>query len=409
MEKDLSLRKNFCGDLSCFKRSTIDNLLESGKASSQAQLERAIHVLEYLAQLKEAGLNPVHKGGSAVQLLLPTDLQRLSVDLDIAVSDRNDLEEAIEKIPDGFSGEFYNARLSREPEEGSVFLDYRVEIPTYGAGIVDMKLDVILREPDYDIQETRLETYFYSSEVKVRTPTINSILGDKLSTLGPNTIGRPLEHSGMGLDYVKHLFDIYNLLPHFDDFKAVRMAYKDCFEMQKDLKSLDKSLDIYGALEDMRYICKVLALDETSLKTAEAELPKSQFNEVKRHYERCLGGTRGGIRRMSPFLGVGISFTPLNVRELSAKLSFTASLLHLVCRKKLKDDLAARSLQGIDAVIDDILSDGKLETIITELKSIPESERWHIDIETQAIVSPRSLVYWFASHWTSEFIESYVR
>ncbi len=76
MEKDLSLRKNFCGDLSCFKKSTMDNLLESGKASSQAQLERAIHVLEYLAQLKEAGLNPVHKGGSAVQLLLPTDLQR---------------------------------------------------------------------------------------------------------------------------------------------------------------------------------------------------------------------------------------------------------------------------------------------------------------------------------------------
>lgn len=93
------------GDKECFQESTLESLLDRGLVSSQAQLERALHVFEYLAQLGWTGLDSVFKGGSAVQLLLPTGLQRLSVDLDIAVSDRESLQECVGQISDKFSND----------------------------------------------------------------------------------------------------------------------------------------------------------------------------------------------------------------------------------------------------------------------------------------------------------------
>lgn len=400
--------RDLCGKAECFEESTLDSLLDKGMASSQPQLERAIHVLEYLAQLRSSGLDPLHKGGSAVQLLLPTGLQRLSVDLDIALPDREPLEEAMEDISGKFSDDFYTAELHSEAVPGSKFLDYRVKIPTLGAGIAEMKLDILLHEPSYETQNTALKTFFYDSDVEVRTPTVESMLGDKLTTLGPSSIGRPLDHSGRGLEYIKHVFDIRNLMEHSKDFKAMRTAHEDCFRFQRDLRSLGTSFTIFDALNDLKYVCRVLTLDEEALTAAKDLVPESSYDMIGRHHDACLGARRSGVRRIRPFLGAGLTLTSLGVREVAGKIAFLASLLELTSQGKMRDDLAGRAISALDDAAREI-SEDDVKRLTKRLRSIPKADRWHLNIPTLEKVLPNALVSWYASYSPSEFIDHYVQ
>lgn len=395
------------GSKDCFQESTLEVLLEEGLASSQPQLERAIHVMEYLAQLRSAGLDPLFKGGSAVQLLLPVALQRLSVDLDVAVLDKEPLQDCMQKVSERFTNDFYDARLRTEPGPDSMFLDYRVRIPTYGAGIIEMKLDVLLHEPSYATQYTPLETFFFHSDVDVRTPTIDSMLGDKLTTLGPNSIGRPLKHSGMGLEYIKHLFDIGNLLQHFADFRSVRTAYEDCLHFQKDLRALGPSFDISEGLRDLTYVCKFLTLDDESLVSAKAIVP-DQHSSIENHYTSCMGSSRSGIRRISPFLGRGIVLTRRQVRNLVGRIAFLASLLELTSAGHLEDSVAGQSLSALEDTVSEILDDDGLTSLIAAIENKPLLDRWHLDISILETISPEVLVYWYAAYFPTEFLETYI-
>lgn len=96
-----------CGNPEYFRKETIQEHIETS-ALNETNLIKAIHVLEYLGQLREEGLDPLFKGGSSVQLLLPTGWQRLSIDLDLAIeTSKENFEEVLRNIHEKFGKEYY--------------------------------------------------------------------------------------------------------------------------------------------------------------------------------------------------------------------------------------------------------------------------------------------------------------
>jgi len=71
------------GNSETFEPKKIQELLSAGVINNVSNLEKALFSLEYLGQLKRAGLDFVFKGGSAVQVVLADKWARLSVDVDI--------------------------------------------------------------------------------------------------------------------------------------------------------------------------------------------------------------------------------------------------------------------------------------------------------------------------------------
>jgi hypothetical protein len=58
--------KHLCGRVYYFEVKEIEKHVEEGRVSSPVNLNKALYALEYLAQLRSAGLECLFKGGSAV-------------------------------------------------------------------------------------------------------------------------------------------------------------------------------------------------------------------------------------------------------------------------------------------------------------------------------------------------------
>jgi len=103
-------------------------------------------------------------------------------------------------------------------------------IPT-GIDTEPILLDVLQTDPPYpQLQDTPIKLSLFpdtSAVVSVKTPTIDSICGDKLTAFAPNTIGIPYEKSGGSatLEIIKQLFDIGHLFKKVSDLGAIRSSY----------------------------------------------------------------------------------------------------------------------------------------------------------------------------------------
>jgi len=74
----------------------------------------------------------------------------------------------------------------------------------------------------------------------VTTPTVNCILGDKLTAFAPHTIGIPFGVN-KELEVIKQHYDISILMEKFDNFTDVKNTYKRISEMEieyRDIKAL---------------------------------------------------------------------------------------------------------------------------------------------------------------------------
>jgi hypothetical protein len=382
-----------CARSEFFMEETLRKHVEEGRASSMTNLIKALHVLEYLGQLRREGLDPLFKGGSAVQLLLPEGWQRLSIDIDLALgAPRGEIEEVLIGIHERFGGEYY----SYEPREGGPvsgvpFHNYRISVPTFGGDAVIL-LDIMGTETRYATQRKRLSSFFYESEIEVKTPTMDSILGDKLSTLGPETIGRHLRDSRNGLEYAKHLYDIRQLLPHISDLDDVYAAYRESHGLQLRIRGTDLALE--ECLEDLVYVCKFLTLtgdtaaEQTALLDNRAAITLDYFRICER-----------GLARFQPFLAQNNVFTWENIRETAAAVALTAKLM----KEGGETGLLLAALEAAPQIAQD---ETMVDRMIEEIASQPVEERWHIN-PAEIKENPTIAVYWYG-YWKPDKLAEYL-
>lgn len=210
------------------------------------QLRVAIRALDVLCRLQSAGLPFVFKGGTSMLLHLPA-IRRISVDVDIvcAVAPR-EFEAVLNEVVS--NGNY----VAWEPDErGDRGLPkrrhYALYFPSHRGreGRQCVTVDVVEEPcPLRDLVEMPVQTNFLEieSETKVTLPSLNALLGDKLTAFAPHTVGVPL-NKRYAQQVAKQMFDVGELFLAANDFKAVKSAYLESQASESSYQPTRPSLE----------------------------------------------------------------------------------------------------------------------------------------------------------------------
>jgi len=248
----------------CFTREYIDHQCKQIGANDRQLLEKSIHALSLLGHLAESGLKFIFKGGSSLMLLLEP-LRRLSIDIDIVCGvSREDLNETLSRIGKqspfthykeqdrGFRGlpnrrhfQFFFPSLTVPDRELFVILDVVEEAELY--------LPTIQKNIKTDFIEVE-------NEVVVTLPTVEALLGDKLTAFAPRTIGIPYETErgfSQRMQVVKQMFDIGELFDAIGDIRGMADAYQISYKLENSYR--DSNFSREEVLDDTIRVAYLLS------------------------------------------------------------------------------------------------------------------------------------------------------
>lgn len=218
--------------------------------TSPVLAEQVVHCLELVAQLVDSGLPFMFKGGNSLLLLLP-EPKRFSIDIDIATGEpREAVDAAVERVLER-SGVF--TRFEKRQHKTKPWLPMTSYNLYYTSHFTDpaetfIMLDVQLRLSGYAKKPVPVRCGgIYAAPVEVLAPTEGSLVGDKLLTLGPATLGIPTG-KGKAAQRLKHVFDVATLSRRNPDLAAVRGAIEYCMRQENELQQ--KSLTVAETLDD---------------------------------------------------------------------------------------------------------------------------------------------------------------
>jgi hypothetical protein len=214
-------------------------------------LERVVYAFGLLEALSRVGLDFTFKGGTCLLLLLKKNM-RLSTDIDIMVKPGIDIELFINKAAKIFPFVGYEENVRRASRNiDKKHFKFFYDSPVSGKRF-HILLDVVFEESGYsktaelDITNTFLNVE--SPIIQVTAPTINCILGDKLTAFAPHSIGVPYGVD-KELEIIKQHFDIAVLMEDMDQFVEVKDTYKRIAEMEISYREL-KNINVRDTLAD---------------------------------------------------------------------------------------------------------------------------------------------------------------
>ena len=199
-------------------------------------------------------------------LLLGDGRHRLSIDIDIICPPGTDIEEYLKDYKDfGFEDFKVIERQQRGikiPKSHSKFY-YQV---SYKDGL-DMRESILLDVLNEDCHYNNVLTIpisnpfvmFVGSPNMVKIPSVEDVLGDKLTAFAPNTTGIPYYKNGndMGMEIIKQVYDIARLFEKLDDLPTSGRTFKKIAEIELQYRNLDNNLNII--YEDIRNTALCLA------------------------------------------------------------------------------------------------------------------------------------------------------
>ena len=201
--------------------------LQAASKGDPSLIERTLYAFGLLEALAVVGLDFTFKGGTSLLLLLPKP-KRLSTDIDIVVEPNTDITVYIEKA----SHIFPFTAMEEQKRVGKSNIVKRHFKFTYDSpirrGPLYILLDVLFEENHYartverDIANELLLTE--GGNIKVRLPSVDCVLGDKLTAFAPHTTGIPLR-AKKDLEVIKQFYDVSTLIEHFEVFEDVKRTY----------------------------------------------------------------------------------------------------------------------------------------------------------------------------------------
>jgi hypothetical protein len=206
--------------------------------------EQAIMCLELVSELVKSGLNFQFKGGNSLLLILNIP-KRFSIDVDIATDcNRDEIEKCLKLCVDKF-GVFERWEPRQHKTKpwiplASYHLYYKSKFTDDMSSVM---LDAQLRRSNYKtLHKAVVCGDIYKSEVLVELPLPSSIIGDKLLTLGPSTLGIPVG-KGKEAQRLKHVFDISRLLTVEPKLSEIRESFSNCLQQENDIQVAKQSAE----------------------------------------------------------------------------------------------------------------------------------------------------------------------
>lgn len=238
-------------------------------------LEKTIRAFSLLESLVRSGCPFVFKGGTALMLHLNSS-RRLSIDVDIVCKPGTNIGDYLERYASeyGFSGvkEFSRQSRTSVPKTHASY-QYLVSYPSgYTNG--EILLDVLYEDIQYNqVQPLPIQSPLLKTEgepVMVQVPSLEDMLGDKLTAFAPHTTGIPFfkGEKPFSMEIMKQLFDISSILDHTDKLDNVSRTFRKIVPIELGYRGLDElsandvladvyntamNICLYGALDSKEY------------------------------------------------------------------------------------------------------------------------------------------------------------
>lgn len=191
-------------------------------------LERSIYAFGLLEALCRVGMPFIFKGGTSLLLLLKQP-RRLSTDIDIIVAPGMNVDHYLEETGKIFPFE----KVEQQIRKGKNSIEkrhykYYYNSPFKGQTPFYILLDILFEENHYSnvIRKSIQNELLITEEpyYEVNLPSVDCILGDKLTAFAPHTTGIPFG-VGKELEIIKQMYDIATLADVTENFEDVRQSY----------------------------------------------------------------------------------------------------------------------------------------------------------------------------------------
>lgn len=243
-----------------FLEESISLLKKENPSADIQLLEKTIGALYLVESLVNSKLDFIFKGGTSLVILLD-DIKRFSVDVDIIT------EENTEKVKQIINEIIQNQELFIRVEENirENAVSKRMQIAHYKFffnSVTDDSEKYILLDVAYEsnkypnvinkkIENTKLNV---KSDLSVKVPSIESILGDKLTVLAPKTTGISYD-SNKELELIKQLYDVDKLFNQAEDINEVRKSFINIANREINYRKL-REITYENVLDDIEDFTK---------------------------------------------------------------------------------------------------------------------------------------------------------
>lgn len=234
----------------------LEEVSTNNRKADKILVEKVIRALLLLEGLSKSGLDFVFKGGTAL-MLLTGSTKRLSIDIDVIVNGRGELEGLFRAFLEkqGFSRLELQERFTATKIEKAHFKFFYHPVHQYGMAEDYVLLDILFEKPHYaHLVDQPIDSSFVvqiGEPLTVRIPSYEDLLGDKLTAFAPNTTGIPYEKNGdsRSMEIIKQLYDIGSLLDYTSDVGVIAKTFS--LFAQTELGYRDCDPDIKAVLDDI--------------------------------------------------------------------------------------------------------------------------------------------------------------
>ena len=215
--------------------------LQSASHRDPLLLERSVYAFGLLEAITRVGMPFIFKGGTCLMLLLERPM-RLSTDIDIIVAPGTDLNTFIEE-----AGKIFPfVSVEEQVRKGKNNIEKRHFKFVYESPVMERSIYILLDVLFEDAKYKRLIAKPIKNELiltdgedlTVQIPSVESILGDKLTAFAPHTTGILL-NSNKDMEIIKQLYDVMTLIEVAEDFTEVRETYYSLVQAEIAYRGLD--------------------------------------------------------------------------------------------------------------------------------------------------------------------------
>jgi predicted nucleotidyltransferase component of viral defense system len=221
-------------------------------------VEKVIRALLLLEGLAKQKLSFVFKGGTALMLHF-NSTKRLSIDIDIILPDETkDLESVLDAIikEQGFLRKELHQRNTTSKIKKEHYKFFYTPLHKTNKDEEYVLLDILFEEVNYkNLISLPIQSDFVpmiDNPLGVNVPSLEDILGDKLTAFAPNTTGIPYfkKDDSMSMEIIKQLYDIGNLFDTVSDIHTIKTTFFRFAKTEIDYRNAEE-INENDVLEDI--------------------------------------------------------------------------------------------------------------------------------------------------------------
>lgn len=212
----------------------FDKVSKANRNSSKSLVEKVIRALLLLEGLANSEIKFVFKGGTALMLLL-NSARRLSIDIDIVISDEpKNLKEIFDDVAksQGFNKCEEQERITDSAIKKAHYKFFYTPVHKTNQDEEHILLDILFEANHYaKISAIEIASQFVHTTGKnatVNVPSFEDLLGDKLTAFAPNTTGIPYFKNDVSrsMEIIKQLYDIGHLFDFVEDVETIKTTFR---------------------------------------------------------------------------------------------------------------------------------------------------------------------------------------